>query len=166
MAAQIRAVRAGEGPLLRELRLRAIRDAPHAFFQPPEVEAALPAAHWDEWAAGDEPDSQRVMFVAVSDAEWVGMAGCGVRADGSGTLDATGMWVAPVARGQGLGERFIDEIVAWGRQRGAVRMEFAVTETNAVAITLYRRLGFRPTGRRKALASNPALTGMFMARLL
>jgi ribosomal protein S18 acetylase RimI-like enzyme len=162
----IRPVRAGEGPQLRRLRLLAIREAPHAFFHPASVEAELPATYWEEWAAGEEPDSDRVMFVAEAGRDWLGMAGCILRADGSGTLDATGMWVAPEARGRNLGERLVDEIVAWGRKRAAVRMEFAVTENNGIAIALYRRLGFVPTGRRRALASNPALTGMFMARPL
>jgi ribosomal protein S18 acetylase RimI-like enzyme len=148
--ATIRPLRAGEGPRLRELRLRAIQDAPHAFFHPADVEEALPPAHWEDWATGDKPGRDRVMFVAVADGEWLGMAGCVLRADSSGTLDATGMWVAPGARGQNLGARLVDEIVAWGRERGAVRMEFAVTETNEIAIALYRRLGFTPTGRRRA----------------
>lgn len=106
------------------------------------------------------------MFVVESGPEWLGMAGCSLRADGSGVLDATGMWVAPSARGRGLGERLIEAIVAWGRARGASTMEFAVTESNAVAITLYERLGFRPTGKRRPLASDPTLTGVFMAKAI
>lgn len=155
----IRAVAPGEGPLLRELRLRALAADPQAAFYDRETEAGWPAAYWDEWAAGVD----RVMFVAVRGDEWVAMAGCVLRGR---TLDATGMWVDPAVRGQRLGELLIDEIVAWGRDRRANRMEFAVTETNAVAIALYTRLGFRPTGKRRALESHPELTGMFMARSL
>jgi GNAT superfamily N-acetyltransferase len=155
----IRAVAPSEGPLLRELRLRALAADPQAAFYDRETEAGWPAEHWDEWAAGDG----RVMFVAERGAEWLAMAGCVLRGR---TLDATGMWVDPVARGQRIGERLINAIVAWGRDRGADRMEFAVTETNAVAIALYRRLGFEPTGKRRRLDSHPELTGMFMARAL
>jgi ribosomal protein S18 acetylase RimI-like enzyme len=155
----IRLVAPGEGPRLRDLRLRALLADPQSSFYSHETEAGWPAAYWDEWAAGVD----RVMFVAVRDDDWLAMAGCVLR---DRTLDATGMWVDPVVRGQRLGELLIDAIVAWGRDRGADRMEFAVTETNTVAIALYRRLGFRPTGRRRALDSHPELTGMFMARAL
>lgn len=155
----IKAVGPGEGPRLRELRLRALAADPEAAFYDRDTEAAWPAAYWDEWAAGED----RVMFVAVQGEAWLAMAGCVLRGR---TLDATGMWVDPAVRGHRLGERLIDAIVAWGRERDADRMEFAVTETNAVAIALYSRLGFRPTGKRRSLESHPELTGMFMAREL
>jgi ribosomal protein S18 acetylase RimI-like enzyme len=155
----IRPVAPGEGRRLRELRLRALAADPRSAFHSRRTEAGWPQAYWDEWAAGRD----RVMFVVVRDGEWLGMAGCVLR---DRTLDATGMWVDPVVRGQRLGERLIDAIVGWGRDHGANRMEFAVTETNEVAIALYRRLGFRSTGRRRALDSYPDLTGMFMARPL
>jgi len=162
---RIRAVRPGEGARLRELRLRAVGEAPHAYFHSLDGETQTPVSYWEDWATGGA-GGDRVMFVAVEDGSWHAMAGCVLRADGSGTLDATGMWVAPEARGRRLGELLVEAIVAWGRERGATRMEFAVTETNEVAIALYRRLGFTPTGRRRALASNPALVGMFMAKPL
>ena len=160
----IRALRGGEGARLRQLRLAAIRDAPRAFFWSLDTESGITAQQWEAWA--DEPGNDRVMFVAEEDDAWVGMAGCSIRAGDPTTLDATGMWVTPDARGHGLGERFVEAIERWGRARGAERMEFAVTETNDIAIALYRRLGFRPTGRRRALESYPQLTGMFMAKSL
>lgn len=156
----VRPLRPGEGTRFRELRLRAIADAPHAFFWSAETERSFTADHWESWATGDD----RVMFVAEEAGDWLGAAGCSLRADGSGALDATGMWVAPAARGRHLGERLIDEIITWGRAHGATRMEFAVTETNTHALALYRRLGFTPTGGRRPLQADPTLTGMFMAK--
>jgi ribosomal protein S18 acetylase RimI-like enzyme len=160
----IRPLRPGEGTTLRELRLQALREAPQAFFWSLETEEAIPAEKWEEWT--DAPANNRIMFVAEEDGRWLGMAGCSLRGDEAGTLDATGMWVAPEARGRNLGERLIDAIMEWGRGRGAKTMEFAVTEDNEVAIALYRRVGFVPTGRRRALESNPQLVGMFMAKSL
>ncbi|WP_291413016.1 GNAT family N-acetyltransferase [Actinophytocola sp.] len=163
---EIRPVAHGEGTLLREFRLRAVRDAPEAFYLPLDEEEKATVDVWERWATSGAETADRVMFVAAEIGDWLGMAGCSLRSDGSGVLDATGMWVVPTARGRGLGELLIDAIVDWGRHRGAVRMEFAVTESNAVAIRLYRRLGFEPTGRRRRLESNSGLTGMFMTRAL
>jgi ribosomal protein S18 acetylase RimI-like enzyme len=161
---EIRALRRGEGARLRELRLRALRDAPQAFFWSLETEERTTAQDWEAWA--DDSAHDRIMFVAVEDGEWLGVAGCSLRGDEAGTLDATGMWVAPHARGRNLGERLIEVVMEWGRARGARTMEFAVTETNDAAIALYRRVGFAPTGRRRTLESNPHLVGMFMAKSL
>ncbi|WP_433271975.1 GNAT family N-acetyltransferase [Actinosynnema sp. CS-041913] len=153
----IRPVREGEADRLRSLRLQALDDAPHAYFWPREAEEAV---DWTPWTTS----ADRVMFVVEDDDVWLGMAGCSLRGDGSGVLDATGMWVSPSARGQSLGERLIDAIVKWGRERGATVMEFAVTDDNTAAIALYTRLGFTPTGRRRNLVSDPSRTGIFMAK--
>jgi ribosomal protein S18 acetylase RimI-like enzyme len=155
-SAGIRPVRPGEGARLRDFRLRALNDAPHAFYWPIEVEESVSVEEWERWAAPD-----RVMFVVEEGSAWLGMAGCILR---DAVLDATGMWVVPPARGRSFGELLIDEIIAWGLERGATSMRFAVTETNTPAIALYTRLGFRPTGERRALASDPSLTGIFMAK--
>ena len=163
---QIRPLRPGEGTRLREFRLQALREAPHAFFWPLETEQRIPAAQWEEWADDAGGGNDRVMFVAEEHGEWLGMAGCSLRGDDAGTLDATGMWVAPPARGRHIGELLIDAIIDWGSAHGATIMEFAVAETNAVAIALYRRVGFVPTGRRRAMDSNPGTVGIFMAKSL
>lgn len=155
-SADIRAIRPGEGARLKEFRLRALKDAPHAFYWPIEVEESVSVDEWERWAATD-----RVMFVVEERGSWLGMAGCVLRGS---VLDATGMWVVTSARGRGFGALLIDAIVAWGRERGATSMEFAVTSSNTYAIDLYTRLGFRPTGKERALASDPSLTGIFMAK--
>lgn len=158
MEARVRPLCPGEGARLRSFRLRALRDSPHAFFWPREAEERFPPEYWEAWTT-----EGRAMFVAEEDGRWLGMAGCTLRQDGSRVLEGTGMWVEPHARGRRLGELLIAAIMTWGRQYDAVRMEFAVTETNVTAIALYRRLGFEPTGRRRTLASDPSQVGIFMS---
>jgi hypothetical protein len=68
---EIRPVRRGEAGGLRELRLRALRDAPYAYFASLEREESLPLSYWEDWATNED----KVMFVAVEDGVWVGMAG-------------------------------------------------------------------------------------------
>ena len=57
---RIRPVRRGEGARLRELRLRAIDEAPRAFFWSPQTERDITAQQWERWA--DHPGNDRVMF--------------------------------------------------------------------------------------------------------
>jgi len=48
--------------------------------------------------------------------------------------------------------------VRWARDRQAREVILWVAEQNTAACRLYERIGFRPTGARQPLASNPALT--------
>jgi len=155
-------VRRGEAAALRDLRLRALGDAPYAYFASLESEASLPSAYWEDWAAGND----KVMFVAVDGGEWVGMAGASVHPDNSGTVGLWWLWVAPDARGRGLARRLVEARADWARERGAVRLELAVAENNEPVKAFYQSLGFAPTGERRSMASDPTRTGIFMARSL
>jgi ribosomal protein S18 acetylase RimI-like enzyme len=159
---EIRRVRPDEAAGLREIRLRALRDAPEAYFSSPESEEGLPPGHWEEWATG----ADKAMFVAVEDGEWLGMAGAVAPPDKVGTVSLWWLWVAPDARGRGLARRLLEARAEWARARGASRLELAIAESNDTVITFYRGLGFVPTGERRSMASDPTRTGVFMARPL
>src|SRR5512132_2091319 len=51
---EIRPVRRDEAGGLRELRLRALRDAPYAYFASLEREESLPLSYWEDWATGHQ----------------------------------------------------------------------------------------------------------------
>ncbi|HEV8651509.1 MAG TPA: GNAT family N-acetyltransferase [Actinomycetes bacterium] len=159
---EIRPVRRGEAAGLRELRLRALGDAPYAYFASLENEESLPLSYWEDWATSED----KVVLVAVEDGDWLGMAGAFVHPDKSDTVSLWWLWVAPNARGRGLARRLVVARADWARERGAVRLELAVAENNRAAKALYRSLGFVPTGERRSMASDPTRVGIFMARPL
>jgi ribosomal protein S18 acetylase RimI-like enzyme len=64
------------------------------------------------------------------------------------TFDVFAMWVAPEARGQGLGRRLLDEIEAWIRSVGGRIARLSVTDEAEAAGGLYRGAGYEPDGRR------------------
>jgi hypothetical protein len=51
---EIRPVRREEAAGLRELRLRALRDAPHAYSTSLESEESLPLSYWEGWATSKD----------------------------------------------------------------------------------------------------------------
>jgi dihydropteroate synthase len=61
------------------------------------------------------------------------------------------MWVAPEARGGGVGRALVDAALRWTRGRAAIELSLQVTDGNEPARALYEGCGFRDTGRREAL---------------
>lgn len=142
---------ADEGPRLREVRLRALADAPAAFGSSYEREVAFPAEKWAERLAN--PDA--VWFVATGDGVDAGLVFA--MEERPGQVHLMAMWVAPEARGTGLAARLVDEVVAWARARDAEEVELWAVDENRVARAFYARKGFVPSGQVMALPSNPAL---------
>jgi GNAT superfamily N-acetyltransferase len=160
----VRAVRAGEGELLRELRLRALADAPAAFATTVEQEQDLPESHWSELADRSDLSDAAAIFVAIDDGRWVGM-GAGRWDDRDrGIAHLWSMWVDPSARRAGLGERLVGAVRGWARARGARFLRLGVIEDPADAGSFYERLGFVRTGETKRLTRDPARGVYYLVR--
>jgi ribosomal protein S18 acetylase RimI-like enzyme len=56
------------------------------------------------------------------------------------------MWVAPEARGTGVGDALIEATCQWAREAGAGELRLDVKEDNVQAIRLYIRHGFVDVG--------------------
>lgn len=130
----------------RTIRLRALEDSPHAFWTTAEVEVATTSDEWRQRLAS--PDA--VMFAACSDGVDVGLVVGASRRDDPGDAGLSALWVAPEARGQGVGRSLIESVVGWARARRYRTLRLYVADSNADAISLYRRAGFTPTGRMTA----------------
>lgn len=157
---EVRRLEAGEGDLIRELRLRALQEAPYAFSSSFERERDRSAEDWEDIAR------TAVVFVAVEDDEWLGMVGAYVPDDAPEAVGIWGTWVAPPARGRGLGRLLMAAAIDWARDRGASRVDLSVTDQAEAARLLYERLGFTPTGERLPLPSDPARVEIFMTHPL
>ena len=69
--------------------------------------------------------------------------GCGaVKLQGNGAAYLKRMWVAPEARGIGLGRRLLAELEAWARRAGASRVQLETNRALREAIALYRASGY------------------------
>lgn len=127
----------------RHLRLAALSEAPRAF--------GSRLADWTGDGDVEErwrgrlgiPGSHNV--VAMLEDHGVGMAS-GVPTSHVGIVELISMWVAPAARGHGVGDALVGEIERWARSVGARVLRLSVAEGNAQAAALYQRHGFRYTG--------------------
>ena len=149
---------------MRALRLSALADAPLAFGSTLAREEAFADEVWVERATGGAAGEDRVTYVAEDEGRWIGMA-TGLVDDPSGSrLALVGMFVEPAARGRRIGVALVESVVAWARARGAARLYLWVTSTNDPAIALYRRCGFRSTGKEKPIDHTLALSELQMVR--
>jgi ribosomal protein S18 acetylase RimI-like enzyme len=124
-------------PRWRELRLAALAEAPHAF-----------GSRLSDWQRATE-DRWRARLcdvaynvLAVLDGVPVGM----VSGTAESPVELISMWVAPIARGRGVGDALVRAVLEWSERRGTAT-RLAVRQHNAPAIALYERHGFVIVGK-------------------
>ncbi len=156
----VRAGRAGEGARLRELRMRAVAEAPGAFGSTAEHEEQLPDEHWSALAAGGDDNG---VYVAIDDEAWIGMAAGRWFDRERGIVQLWGMWVEPGRRSERIGERLVVSVRGWATTHGAHFMRLGVIDASP-AIPFYERLGFVLTGETKPLMRDPSVLAVYMAR--
>ncbi len=163
---QVRQLRSDDWPRYREIRLAALADAPGAFGSTLAREQALTDADWQERARSAAAGEVRTAFVAEEDGAWVGLVGGYVTDGPPADVEMVSLWVAPHARGRGVGNQLVDAVVRWACDRGARVLGLWVTEGNRRAIGLYERRGFVATADRQPLPSDPDRLEMHMVRVL
>lgn len=162
----VRPLRPDETKLLKDLRLRALLDAPDAFAHTHAEIGAKPEAYWEELTRSLTEPGPHVMFVAEDGGAAIGMAFGIVRRDTPDVPHVGGMWVDPAARMRGAGRALTAAVLLWARRRGHRRIALWVTEGNVAARALYEAMGFAPTGRTDRFPTNPALGILEMERAL
>jgi ribosomal protein S18 acetylase RimI-like enzyme len=137
---------------IRAVRLRALADAPDAFWTLLEDEQRRPAVEWQAHLASED----EISLLGLHDGQDAGLV-WGARhhshigddqPDGLDDAGLYGMWVAPEARGSGLAEALVRAVVEWARETGYSSLRLDVNDTNVAAQRLYAKCGFEPTGHR------------------
>ncbi len=123
----------------RDLRLAALRLDPDAFGSTLARETSFTRAQWCERCSN--PHS----FIGYLDGRPVALAALVPRAASS--QEVVGVWTAPSARGQGVGEAVCRAVILAAEQSGATTLALWVQATASSARRLYHRLGFVETGR-------------------
>jgi ribosomal protein S18 acetylase RimI-like enzyme len=136
----IRRARLGDEPLLRQIRLAALAEAPETFGSTLEREEARTIVDWQKWLS----PSATFLLETTNGPE-------GIAAGVPDPTDPTlvylmAMWVHPALRGSGAASALVQAVLDWAEERGATSVRLDVIEDNHRARRLYERHGFRPTG--------------------
>jgi GNAT superfamily N-acetyltransferase len=162
--AVVRPVAAGEAAALRELRLRALAEAPAAFASTLAAESLLEDDHWrglvDEAVAGE----LGTIAIAVDGARWVGMAAGFWFQRERGIAQLWGLWVDPVARGTGIGPALVGAVRDWAAAGGATFIRLGLIEPADALRRFYARLGFVELDDPAPMRIDPSRLASFMAR--
>ena len=155
--ASIRPIQAAEWPRVRDIRLRALEDSPDAFGSTLAREQSFADHVWaertEQWATG----LSATAFVAETGAGWVGFVMTRLEREDANRAGLYGLWVDPAWRAVGVGLALTQAVIDWARRREARLLTIEVVTSNAAAIQLYRRAGFRETGKTFAMPRKPSL---------
>ena len=157
-SAHVRQLRPQDWRVWRELRLRALADAPDAFAETLAQARARGDEDWSELAS--RPGVAQL--VAERAGAPAGMAVAVIDAEDPARADLFGMWVAPEARSAGLGGALVDAALAWTRGRAVLELSLRVAEGNEAARALYLGRGFRETGEQAELREGGGLQSRTM----
>lgn len=147
----VRRVEPEEWAELRDVRLRALLDAPSAFASTHAREAAFGEGEWRARIEGGP------WWLAVTGGVPVGLV-AGYRTGEDGDVrHLVAMWVHPEYRGSGAAARLVDAVRAWAADDGGRVLSLWVADGNDRARRFYARLGFAGTGDRQPLPSDPRI---------
>jgi len=109
---------------VRDVRVRALGDAPFAFGSRLEEEQDRPEAFWRS-----RLESQAAAtFLAIRGHETVGLVRTFVEPEEVTSARLVSMWVAPRARGQGVGRQLVAAVVEWAGDHDATSVQLWVSD--------------------------------------
>jgi len=93
-----------------------------------------------------EPHVRATVFVAEAkgDSAVVGMVTAQIvvsTSSGGHSILLEDMYVVPGFRRKGVGAKLLGQVLAWGAERGACRVQLVAAAGNTVALRFYRRAG-------------------------
>lgn len=162
----VRAFQVHEWRTLRDMRLRALADAPEAFARTFAEEAPRPDSEWAQQLADSVHSLSKLSLVAERNGVAVGLAYAQLRSESPDTADLFSMWVAPEARRNGAGRALLAAVIAWAGERGVRRLILQVAEGNTNAESLYAEAGLHFTGECAPLRPGLAQKVRTMVRSL
>jgi ribosomal protein S18 acetylase RimI-like enzyme len=140
---EIRRVQADQWRELRDIRLRALSDAPDAFETRHEEAVQRPDDWWIDWAARSAEGDRQAMFLASESDGPVGIVGTFIE---EGRCSLISMWTDPSVRGRGIGAALVEAAVDFACSARSTELFLEVRLHNEPARRLFERCGFIDTG--------------------
>jgi L-amino acid N-acyltransferase YncA len=106
---------------------------------------------WAEWDAGHLPQCRLVARAEKNVLGWAALSPTSKRACYAGVAEVS-VYIAAVARGQGIGKALMVALIAAAEQQGIWTLYSAIFPENEASLRLHLQHGFREIGRRERIA--------------
>lgn len=114
---------------------------------------------WSENAITESAEAGTLFFLFEEEGDILGYAGLQVVLD-EGYV--TNIAVTKRARKRGIGSALTERIVSEGKERALRFVSLEVRASNAVAVSLYEKFGFKAVGVRKRFYADPTEDAIIM----
>lgn len=117
---------------------------------------------WSQRSVASELDNPLALWLVwEEDGQVLGYVGSQTVLD---ETDMMNVAVSAQARRRGIAQALVEALVIQLKQRGSRCLTLEVRASNAPAITLYEKLGFRQVGRRPNYYSHPKEDGLILRK--
>ncbi|MGI9389671.1 MAG: GNAT family N-acetyltransferase [Boseongicola sp.] len=129
--------------IFRDLRLTSLKTDPDSFASDHDVWAAYSDPKWLSYLEGEQ------VFGAFVDGVPAGLIGLipNTKSRLRHRNEIAMVYVAAEFRGTGVANSMLEHVIQFSRAVGILQIELSVNATNARAVDLYARHGFRTYGR-------------------
>jgi len=111
-------------------------------------ETSIPS--WEDWDASHLPDHRLVALRDGSVVGWAAVSSISDRCVYGGVVENS-VYVADKARGEGVGRRLLEKLIASTEQAGVWTIQTGIFPENESSVALHERVGFEIVGTRKKL---------------
>lgn len=124
------------------------------------LEARIFSMPWSETGFLSSLQSEDTLYLTVRKCGQL-VAYCGLLQSFE-EADITNVAVDEACRGRGIASQMLEDLMKLGAARGILRYTLEVRVSNAAAIHVYEKLGFRSAGIRKNFYEKPKEDAMIM----
>lgn len=139
------------------IRFYSDADAPHIA----ELEKECFSDPWSQNAIREAAEYGTVFLVAEHKNEILGYLGMKPVLD-EGYI--SNVAVTSSARGKGIGSALLEKLTSYAKENGIKTISLEVRPSNAPAIALYEKFGYKQVGRRKNFYSHPTEDGLILTK--
>jgi GNAT superfamily N-acetyltransferase len=147
-------IAAQQGSVLRELRTASLREAPYAFGETLEDALLVDPSSFDETASLHANSPRLATFLLYTEGHPCGLVHAYIEETPDARAFVSALWVAPAVRHLRGGELLVNVASQWLAKQGAAEVHAWISAENRTAMRFYERLGFGPTGDRRAMPSH------------
>ena len=143
----IRRIKKEECDVYKEVRLRALKEAPYAFSTTYDSAMQRSDDMWKQQVFGAATGADQAIFIVLSEEKiTIGLAALYRSSTDQKSGEMAQVWISPEYRRRGIGKELLDKVIHWGKENGIADFEARIMEGNEQAIAFYKKNNFTETG--------------------